>query len=104
MDKIYAENYGISGVDRVTPLRKACPVSPKTPEYRDRSLEKDCGLFLFHQRLSYKFSGKTEWTYPLGIAKKDDDLSHHPALLYVSRNKQSLTSRKQRLVNTIIDL
>ncbi len=35
MDKNLRENYKVSkGVDRVSPLVRACPVSPKTPEYR----------------------------------------------------------------------
>ena len=96
MSKIVTQNFGIHGNEAFDSL-----MIPFCSPVLSANLIPG---FYFLQHLSYKLSGKTEWTYPLGIAEKENDLGVDPALPDVSGNKQSSTSRKQRLVNTIINL
>ncbi len=53
MDKIQRGKWNIKGVDRVSPFSEACPESPKTPEYKTVSLEKDLRSF-FICRSNYR--------------------------------------------------
>lgn len=64
MDKICTEKWNIKGVDRVSPLCKACPESPKTPENIEGVNQRNLVSAFFVYMVSYrKPDHNSVWTY-----------------------------------------